>query len=136
MKSIPSQKTALLLTGIILLLCIISCAAIFLRQTSDENHYTAYIYVNGDLYQTIPLHQVTAAYDFTIRADDGGYNTIHVEQDAIRIQAADCPDQVCVKQGAIHNSLLPITCLPHSLVIELKPSETTGNTYAPDAITH
>ncbi|MBQ7775585.1 MAG: NusG domain II-containing protein [Lachnospiraceae bacterium] len=135
MKTTNSKKTALLLTGIILILCIVSLGAIFMTQASDANQYTAQIYVNGDLYQTIPLHQVTTAYNLTIASEDGGYNTVYVEPGAISISSADCPDQICVKQGAIRNSLLPITCLPHGLVIELKPTDEL-NANTPDILVH
>lgn len=134
MKSDNSKK-AYLLTGILVLLCLFSLLSILLYPRLVQNQYTAYIYVNGDLYETIPLSRVTEEYTLTISASDGGYNTILVQPNAISITSADCPDQICVKQGTITNSLLPITCLPHGVVIELKP-EDNANTNMPDIITH
>ncbi|MDE5952038.1 MAG: NusG domain II-containing protein, partial [Acetatifactor sp.] len=66
-------------------------------------------------------------------AADGGYNVIEVSPGSIAIIEADCPDKLCVLQGPIADSLLPITCLPHRLVIELKPS---GDDAAPDAVAY
>lgn len=133
---INKYKTAFLLTGILTLLCLAAIVCLLQQQKQAKGNYTAYIYVNGELYQAIPLWQVTTSYQLTIASKDGGYNTILVQPDAIAITAADCPDQICVKQGTITNNLLPITCLPHGLVIELKSSETTQNPNTSDILTH
>ena len=130
------HKTAFILTGIIVLLCLASILCLILYPTLAKDNYTAYIYVNGDLYETIALSQVTTDYQLNITARDGGYNTILVQPGAISISTANCPDQICVKQGIITNNLLPITCLPHSVVIELKSLESTTALNAPDIITH
>ena len=49
----------------------------------------------------------------------GGSNTILVEQGRIRVIEANCPDQVCVRQGAISGGYVPIACVPHGLVIDI-----------------
>lgn len=125
----PTLRKRALFLGIILLFIIIA-SGIFLciryRDTSD--HYTAYIYQNGNLIKTIDLSSVTEEYTLSITAEDGGINHILVQPGAISVVHADCPDLVCVHQGAIRNNLLPITCLPHKLVIELKPRHTTIDT--------
>ncbi len=136
MKNTNVKKAAFLLAGILMILCVVSGIFLFLHQTTASEKYDAHIYVDGELYQVIPLHQVTSTYRLTITAENGGYNTIEVSPHAICIQRADCPDQICVKQGIIRNSLIPITCLPHKLVIELKPSSATGSATMPDIITH
>lgn len=136
MKTLTPKKTALLLTGIILFLCIISSISLLLLQRGTAGNYTAYIYLDGELYRTIPLAEVTSEYDFDINSENGGCNTVHVEPGAISIAAADCPDRICVKQGVLRNSLLPITCLPHGLVIELKPAAQAPDIDGPDIITH
>ncbi len=128
-----TNKIALLLTAILIVLCIFSILTIFLIPKQNQQ-YTAHIYVDGSLYESIPLYNIVSPYSFTIITADGHYNEIHVEQGTIRISAADCPDLLCVKQGPITNNLLPITCLPHHLVIELTPGISTAD--QPDAITH
>ena len=52
---------------------------------------------------------------------------------AICISEASCPDKICVGQGYISNSLVPITCLPHKLVIELRADNAASDL---DAISH
>ena len=128
-----TSKIALLLSAILVILCIFSILTLYFYPKQNRQ-YNALIYVDGRLYESIALYEVTSPYCFTIITDDGHYNEICVEQGSIRISSADCPDLLCVKQGPITNNLLPITCLPHRLVIELESITTPAN--QPDAITH
>ena len=132
MKS-KSYKKAFILSCILLVLCTFSLLWILFYPKKDKA-YTAYIHVDGTLYKSIPLDEVDTPYEFSIPTSDGHYNKICVEKGAIRISSANCPDLICVKQGAITNPLLPITCLPHKLVISLRP--TGSDTDTPDAISH
>ena len=79
----------------------------------------AYIYSKGALIETIDLDAVTIPYEFTVETDLGN-NTIYVEHGGIQVVSADCPDQICVHQGIIHDSAVPIVCLPHQLVIQIE----------------
>ena len=130
-----SKRAWLLACGIAVLLA--CCAlSLFLRHRAVRNSQSSYIaclYQDGGLLQSIPLDQVSETYRFTVDAADGGYNVIEVSPGSIAIIEADCPDKLCVLQGPITDSLLPITCLPHRLVIELKPS---GDGAAPDAVAY
>jgi len=95
--------------------------------------YTAYIYQDGELLYTIPLHSDSDQM-ILIGDKDHSYNLVNIHSGSVCIQEASCPDQICVKQGAIHNALIPITCLPNHVVIEVKADSSSEN--APDAITH
>lgn len=131
------KRNALYCILLITLLLLGSFAAILLNGYSQGTAYTAYIYQHGKLLHTITLSQVTAPYELDISTPERGFNKIQIKNASIGITEADCPDQICVNQGFISNSLLPITCLPHGLVIELKVD---GHMNAPkasaDAITH
>ena len=122
------RKRALLLSMVLLLGLIISCIIIFIRYNDTSDQYTAYIYQDGILIKSINLASTTSEYTLTFTAPNGGENRVLVQPGGISVTYADCPDQVCVHQGMIRNSLLPITCLPHELVIELKPNHTTIDT--------
>lgn len=135
----PLIKKACLLTSCTILVLTASILVLFLRHHIGQNPdtgYTAYIYQDGQLLQTIPLSQVTESYDITIKASNGGYNLIQISHGAIAITEADCPDQICVHQGTITDSLLPITCLPHRLVIELKSDSSASFDNTPDAVAY
>ncbi len=132
------NKIACLLSGCILLLLTACLLILFLRRHTAQDPdttYTAYLYQDGQLLQTIPLSQLAEPRRFTVEAPAGGYNTIEVSCQGISIAEADCPDQICVLQGTITDSMLPITCLPHRLVIELKPDDAASGD-APDAIAY
>lgn len=132
-------KKALLLAGGVLVLLGGCILILLLRQDSVRNSaasYTACVYQDGRLLQSIPLDQAAETYHFTLEAAAGGYNIIEVSPGGIAITEADCPDQLCVLQGRITDSLLPITCLPHRLVIELKPSDSASFGSSPDAVAY
>ena len=114
---------ALALVAVSVALCIISVFYIFLRKHSFSSTVSAYIYQNGSLIQTVNLSEVTEPYSFVIGSPDGGFNTIEVRPGAIGICDADCPDRLCVSMGYADSSLLPIICLPHSLVIQVAEKE-------------
>lgn len=130
-------KRACLLAGCILAILISCVLALLLRHTATgaDTPYTAYIYQDGRLLQTIPLSQAAETYTFTLEATGGGSNTLEVSPGGIAVTQADCPDRICVLQGRITDSLLPITCLPHRLVIELRPTDTSADDL-PDALAY
>lgn len=122
------RKRVLLLSVGLLIMILISCIIIFVRYNDTSQDYTAYIYQDATLLEAIDLSKVQEDYTLTFTAPGGGKNQILVQSGSISVTYADCPDKVCVHQGVIRNSLLPITCLPHGLVIELKPNQTTIDT--------
>ena len=74
------------------------------------------------VYEELHLNAVAMPYDIRIETELG-YNIVHVEHGAISVSEANCPDQVCVHQGRITGSMVPIACLPHRLVIEIVEAE-------------
>ena len=125
----PTLRKRAVFLGIILLFIIsVSSLFLYLRYKDTSDHYTAYIYQDGILLETIDLWTVTSNKTITITTETGGNNQIFIQPGAISVIDANCPDLICVHQGAIRNNLLPITCLPHGLVIELKPQNTNIDT--------
>lgn len=122
------RKRALYLSIALLVMFIFSCIFLVFRFHDTSEQYTAYIYRDGSLTETIDLSQVTQSYTLIYTTTNGGENQILVEPDGISVISANCPDLVCVHQGTIRNSLLPITCLPHNLVIELHANHTNIDT--------
>lgn len=122
------RKRALLLGMGLLIILLVSFIFIYLRYQDTSTSYTAYIYQHGILVKQIDLSSVTEEYTLSFYAPDGGINIVLIEPDGITITEADCPDLLCVHQGTIRNDLLPITCLPHQLVIELHANNTDIDT--------
>lgn len=115
---------------IILLICVIALISLtfvglFFKPAPLESRLIADIYQYGTVIQSIPLDEVQTPYTFRVTTKDGKHNTIEVRQGAIGIIIADCPDRICVHQGFISSAALPITCLPHRLVIQIREEGST-----------
>lgn len=129
-------KNALLLTLLLLLIGIGSFLWIWLFPADSTNDsLIADIYQNGELLQSIPLSTVTKPFTLTISNEGNAVNEIEVRPGSIGIVSANCPDKLCVHQGFISGSLLPITCLPNRLVIQIREEKST-NRITVDTITY
>ena len=110
------MKTRVIL--FLLLAAVPASAAFLLFQGPKARTPVARITRDGVLLEEIDLGRVAEPRSFTLE-DGSGANTVQVERGRIRVSAADCPDQVCVKQGWISGGAVPIICLPHRLTIEI-----------------
>lgn len=99
-------------------LFVLGCGGFLLLRSGGHAGHMAEIRIDGALYKSIDLDAVTVPYEIEIQTDYGE-NTIYVEHGKISVTHADCPDQICVKQGAIQSSTVPIACVPHHLSIEI-----------------
>lgn len=84
----------------------------------------------GKTIKTINLDTVDLPYSFEVSGENGS-NTVYVEKGRIRVASADCPDKLCVHQGAVSSPAVPIVCLPNELVISIKSNSASE----PDAVT-
>ena len=100
---------------------IIICAIAFFFFLLNSGGGTAEIYKDGVLIETIDLNNVKQPYEIPI---DGGHNIALAENGKISMKSADCPDGLCVKQGAISTGAYPIVCLPNKVVIKIRGAET------------
>lgn len=101
---------------------------------------TADIYQNGILLKSVSLTSAEESYTFTVTGENGCFNEITVKEGCIGITAASCPDKLCVHQGYVSSSLLPITCLPNRLVIRVREADTAEsfeeNSIVPDIMAY
>ncbi len=110
------MKTRVIL--FLLLAAVAASAAWLLLRDGDTDAPTARILRDGVLLEEIDLDQVDEPRSLVLE-DESGSNTVTVEKGRICILEADCPDQICVNQGWISDSTVPIVCLPHKLMIEI-----------------
>ena len=103
--------------------------AIFHQSVPTENTY-AEITVDGRLQKRVQLTEHHGQEEIDIQ-NFYGHNHIIINDDTIAIDDADCPDGLCIKQGAARRPGDVIGCLPHKLMIEIKG---TGTSAAPDVI--
>lgn len=106
---------------IISLLLVISFVPYFFLKVLMPNSYNvtyAKITISGELYKEIPLTGQVKPKEFIV--DTGyGMNKVLIENEAITITEADCPDAICIRTGFISKPKESITCLPHRLHIEV-----------------
>jgi len=117
-----ARKNTTLLTSVFLLLLSVSSLIYLLWPRENTAGYIADIYSEGVLIKSIPLWELEESCSFLIENETGGINEIEARPGSIGILFANCPDKICVNQGFISNSSIPITCLPNRLVIQLRPA--------------
>lgn len=114
--NMKSSKTWIVIFAAVLVIC----AAAFLLLKGSGGHGTvAVIRVDGEIYKKINLDAVAVAYDMEIKTEFG-YNKLHIEHDGISVTEADCRDHICMDQGKVSQTGVPIVCLPHRLTIEIE----------------
>ena len=133
LKTIKNNRSALILSLLILVIFLGSIGAYFFLKQQTVQGPVAEIYQDGKLISEIELDAVEENYTFTVEGDDGIYNTIEVHHGEIGVVDASCPDGICRQMGFVHSSDLPITCLPNKLVIVIRSNEDT-DTLKPDAV--
>lgn len=99
----------------ILLLAAAGIAVWLAMRAAPTEDPIAEIIRDGKIIRTVPLSEDC---EFTITCESG-FNTVTVKDGAVMISAADCPDKVCVRTGAINGGAVPIVCLPHRLEIRV-----------------
>ena len=74
------------------------------------------ITIDGTVYGTYSLNE-----DREIPVEQGGtvINVVQIEHGSVRMEQATCPDELCIRQGAISRERQTIVCLPHKLVVEV-----------------
>ena len=110
--SMNDRKKAVLLAAVLLviaILCGIRIYAVSHSSTGNGQALYADIYQSGELLETIRLDTVADEYTFEVPGTNNASNTVCVRPGSIAIISATCPDQICVHQGFISTSLLPIT---------------------------
>lgn len=128
-------KAALIIGAFLIILCLASFLYLALPRNEGKG-YIADIFQNGTLLYSIPLDGTAGQESFLIESENGGYNEIEIRADSIGILSASCPDKLCVRQGFLKDSGLPIVCLPNRLVIRLRPAGAAETSGVPDAVTY
>lgn len=136
MSAKDRANPAAFLIGAVLILLSAASLIYILLPKNQENSFTADIYQNGNLVASISLDEVREPYRFTVTGDGDCSNEIEIRPGSIGIISANCPDKLCVHQGFISDSRLPVTCLPNRVVILLRPNKENAFEITPDIITY
>lgn len=96
---------------LMVIVAIVLSAKVFLNK-DDE----LFVHVHKD---NLALGVFPLNKDRVIRIDE--HNTVEIRNKKVRMLEADCPDKLCMKQGA--GDVLPIICLPNRVVVEIGPRD-------------
>lgn len=116
------HKTLIFSISAVLLVSIL----IIFANTGTSKKY-ADVFCGDELLRTIDLSTEVEAYEIPIETD-GHINIIRVDDGKVSVVYADCPDKLCVNQGASDN--FPIVCLPNKVYIKFKNTTVS----LPDAV--
>ena len=85
------------------------------RETDDPR---VIVEVDGEVYCEYDMDEVDGI--IPISTPNGGENRLYVQDDLVYMDSANCPDKLCVKQGVIRDSTVPIVCLPNKVVVRIE----------------
>ncbi|MCD7837824.1 MAG: NusG domain II-containing protein [Clostridiales bacterium] len=114
----PSKKRYdLLLLGVLVLVGLALTAFVLLsRMTGQSDGLTVTIRQDNEVVATLPLDEDAT---YAVQGEVGVTNLVVIEDGAVHMEEADCPDQLCVKQGKIRYAGDSLICLPNRVVVEI-----------------
>ncbi|BEU88375.1 NusG domain II-containing protein [Selenomonas sp. TAMA-11512] len=104
-------------------------AAVYANFTQPDRDAAVEIRQDGKVLYVLTEQDLHAERTFTVKYQ-GHYNKIETGGGEVRVIEADCPDQICVRTGALHRHHGPIICLPHRLEIRYREADEV------DAVAH
>lgn len=119
-----ADKKTIIWVAALALVCA-ACLAAWVLTGVLGSGTTAVVRVDGEEMYRINLAAVREEYDIEISTRYGS-NTVHVAPGSIAVTHSNCPDKVCVRQGAISQSGVPIVCMPHKLSVRIEGSGIDG----------
>lgn len=122
------------------LLMLIAAPSLLAGGGSEAGPLKALIIVDGEIFHTIDETELFAGGEFSFEAH-GLHYTVAYEGGSVRIEEADCPDQVCVRTGWLRSDGQISACVPGHVLLRLEgsptlPDGTSGATYedGPDVV--
>ena len=116
------RKRDLILFLSVLLIAAIGFGVLYLLRGDGDGEWDAVVEYRGEIVVRLPL-DVDTEYLFTC---EEGQNRIVVSGGAVRVESADCPNQICVEHGTLSPAYADtdfISCAPHHLLIYLEGRE-------------
>lgn len=114
-----------ILIGVISAIICVSAGLMYLAYTRGGGK-TAEVSSDGEIIAEISLRNIDSPYEYPIEKD-GHINILLVEEGKISMKSADCPDKLCVKQGAISTGAYPIVCLPNRIVVKINSDDSAAD---------
>ncbi len=112
------KKDILLIGSVVILAALFWLVPRVTGMLREDGKLQLRITVAGDEYGTYSLEK-----EQTIKIQDT--NVCEIKDGKVTMISAQCPDQLCRKQGPIHRPGETIVCLPNKVVLEIKGSGET-----------
>jgi len=113
-------KQVKVIAALLIVVVAACCAALLLPKHGGS---VVRISQDGTVLREVALDQMTQPELIPVPAGEGHSNLIRVEPGRVCVVEANCPDQVCVNQGWISDSSVPIVCLPNKVIVEILGEE-------------
>lgn len=107
------KKKDLILIGSILILALVGFVAVMMMKKDGTK---VVIMVDGAVYEEVSLSEDKMIEIKT----EHGVNVVQIKDGIVKMEEADCPDQICVKHASIKKTGETIVCIPHKVVVEVK----------------
>ena len=107
------KKNDFILIGSVLLILIL-IIAIFYSQRTEGSKVS--VYRDG---KEVLSFDMNKDITYTIRGEQGEWNTLTIKDNVVDMVDASCPDKLCVHQKKIHYNKETIICLPNRIVLEI-----------------
>ncbi|MCL2323540.1 MAG: NusG domain II-containing protein [Oscillospiraceae bacterium] len=116
------KKFDIVLIVIFMVLSFIPQAIYTINNRRFNDEYIE-IKVDGKVYKTIHFKNLSKdeTVDININTEKG-HNEILISKDGAKMIAADCRDQICIKEGLIDKPGESIVCLPHNVIVTVRGS--------------
>ena len=122
------------------LLMLVIAPSLLAGGGSEDGPLQALIIVDGELFHKIPESKLFAGGEYSFEAHELHYTVVY-EGGSVRIEEADCPDQVCVKTGWLRSDGQISACVPGHVLVRMEgmptlPDGVSGATYndSPDVV--
>lgn len=89
---------------------------LFTKFQQQKTAFTVTVSVDGT---TLAEYRLSDEIDTWIDGYQGGKNHLVIHDGHAQIEEADCPDKLCVKQGAVSESGQSVVCLPNRVVVAI-----------------
>ena len=114
-----THRNDIILIAVLLIAC--GVLALFLFVTRQDGG-TVCVQIDGETVMELPLGE-----DTQVTLGEGAHtNILVIQAGTARVIEATCPDQVCVRQGAVQYAGESIVCLPNKLIVAIEGGEPNG----------
>ncbi len=111
------RKYDLILAGAVLMT---AGVLLFLQKSGEDGPAEVVVYQGRERIASFPLEEERTE---EFLSPEGGRNVLVIAEGRARIQEADCPDGLCIRQGWISRDGQTLTCLPNQLQVIIEGGE-------------